>query len=83
LPYYAAVTHLHLEVSVFQKNPTSSLLVEVVLVGKTIVEDSNEAPHVSAIAVVPVIDMRRVAPSAGVPVKLVVNEVIAVLCPVM
>lgn len=67
----------HLEVSVFQKNPTSKRVVEEVVVGRVTVLLSKELPHVKAIDVVPVIEIRSVSPSTGVPVKLVVNEVIA------
>ena len=80
---YATATQRHKEVSVFQKNPTSKRLVETVVVGSVTVDDSKEAPHVRAIAVVPVIDTLKVSPSTGVPVRFVVNDVIAAVCEVM
>jgi hypothetical protein len=69
---------------VFQKKPTSRRVVELVVVGnEEVPEASNDVPQVKAIDVVPVIEMRNVSPSTGVPVRLDVNEVIAVDCDVM
>jgi hypothetical protein len=48
-----------------------------VVVGRATVEASNEAPHVIALAAVPVIEIINFCPSVGVPDKLVVNEVIS------
>lgn len=67
----------------FQKKPMSRRVVETVVVGKVAVEDSNEVPQVRATAVVPVIEMRRVSPSTGVPVRPEVNDVMAVVWLVM
>lgn len=46
-------------------------------------EDSNFAPQVMLIAVVPVIEIHNFCPFVGVPVKLVVNDVMATVCPVI
>ena len=68
----------------FQKKPTSRRVVKLVVVGnEEVPEASNDVPQVKAIDVVPVIEMRNVSPSTGVPVRLDVNEVIAVDCDVM
>jgi len=64
-------------------NPTSSRLVETVVVGNVTVEDSNDAPHVIARAAVPVIAIHRVSPLFGVPLRLVVKLVMSAVCPVM
>ena len=69
----------HLDVAAFHINPTSSLLVDTVVVGSITVELSNEAPQVIAIAVVPVIEIHSFCPFVGVPDKFNVKEVIAVL----
>ena len=47
------------------------------VVGRAIVEASNDVPQVIATEVVPVIEIRSVSPSTGVPVRLEVNDVIA------
>ena len=46
-------------------------------------DDSNLAPQVIAIAVVPVIEIHNFCPLTGVPVKFVVNDVMATDWPVM
>lgn len=61
----------------------SSRVVPLVVVGSVKSEDSNEAPHVMATEAVPVTEMRNVSPSTGVPVRFVVNEVIAAVCEVI
>lgn len=76
---YATATHRHFDVSEFQKNPKSSLAVPLVVVGRATVDASNEVPNVNATAPVPVTEILSVSPSAGVPVKLDVSEVIAVV----
>jgi predicted homoserine dehydrogenase-like protein len=49
-----------------------------VVVGNVIVDDSKLAPHVIALAVpLSVIEIHNVCPIVGVPLKLVVNDVIA------
>ena len=80
---YATATQRHLEVSVFQKKPTSRRVVVTVVVGRVAVEDSKEAPQVRATAPVPVIEIRRVSPSTGVPVRPEVNDVMAAVWLVM
>ena len=67
----------------FHTKPTSRRAVVTVVVGNATVEASNLAPQVNAIAVVPVIEIQSFWPFEGVPVKLVVNDVIAVDWPVM
>lgn len=75
---YATATHRHLLVAVFQKKPTSSRAFATVVVGRATVLDSNEAPQVIALPVPSsVILIRNVSPPTGVPVKLVVKDVIA------
>jgi hypothetical protein len=54
-----------------------SVAVPTVVVGNATVLPTNEAPHVIAIAAVPVICITRISPSTGVPVRLVVKEVIS------
>ena len=70
-------------VATFQTNPTSSRAVVTVVVGKATVEAENDAPQVMAMAPVPVIAIHSFWPLVGVPVRLVVNEVIATDCPVI
>jgi len=57
--------------------------VVTVVVGRATVDASNEAPHVIATAAVPVIDTHNFWPFTGVPVRLVVKDVIAAVWPVM
>ena len=84
LPYYACATCLHLLVSVFQKNPISRRAVVTVVVESGVPPlASNEVPNVNATAAVPVTEIRNVSPSTGVPVRLVVKDVIAAVCPVI
>lgn len=54
-----------------------------VVVGRVAVEDSKEVPQVRATAAVPVIEIRRVSPSTGVPVRPEVNDVMAAVWLVM
>lgn len=62
----------------FQTNPISRRVDITVVVGRAVVEASNEAQKARARAVpLSVILIRKVSPSTGVPVRLVVNEVIA------
>lgn len=77
LQNYAVATQRHLLVATFHTNPTSNRLVDTVVVGSATVDASNEAPHVIAIAVVPVTEIHSFWPFVGVPVKFVVNDVIA------
>lgn len=65
-----------MDVAVFHRNATASIAVPTVVVGNATVLASKLAPHVIAIAPVPVISMIRNWLSVGVPDKLVVNEVI-------
>lgn len=58
--YQEEATHLHLLVTVFHTKPTSNLAVVTVVVGRATVEASKEAPHVMALAAVPVIAIQRV-----------------------
>ena len=82
ISYYAAATCLHLLVSVFQKNHISYRAVPVVVEESgTHPDASNEDPRVKGTVAVPVIDIRRVSPSTGVPV--IVNHVIVAVCAVM
>jgi hypothetical protein len=53
--YHATATQRHLEVAAFHMKPTSRRVVVTVVVGSVDVDDSNDAPHVIATAVVPVI----------------------------
>jgi hypothetical protein len=46
------------------------------------VEDSNEAPHVIALAAVPTMYIHSFCPSVGVPDRFVVKEVISTVCAV-
>ena len=75
--FYADATQRHVVVAAFQTNPISRRFVVTVVEGKVTVEDSNDAPQVIAIAVVPVIAIQSFCPLTGVPVKFVVNDVIA------
>jgi hypothetical protein len=75
--YYDEATHLHLLVTVFHMKPTSRRLVETVVVGKILMLDSKDVPHVIALAPVPVIEIISVCPSVGVPDRPEVNEVIS------
>ena len=61
----------------FHTNKTSSLAVVTVVVGKATVDASKLAPHVIALAAVPVIAICSSCLSVGVPDKLVVNDVIS------
>jgi hypothetical protein len=81
--YYAVATHLHFDVAEFQKKPISNLVVPDVVVGNATVEASKDAPNVNATEAVPVTDIRKVSPSTGVPVRFVVNDVIAAVCAVI
>lgn len=72
----------HLDVTVFQINPISSLFVESVVVGSATVLASNEAPHVIARAAVHFIDIHNCCESVGVQERLVVKEVISAACAV-
>lgn len=49
----------HLLVAEFHLKPTSNLLVETVVVGNAILEDSKDVPHVIALAAVPVIAIHK------------------------
>jgi hypothetical protein len=69
-------------VTLFQINATSNLAVVTVVVGKVIVELSKLAPQVIALAAVPVIAIHNVCPSVGVPLKLVVKDVMSTVCAV-
>jgi hypothetical protein len=80
---YATATQRHLDVTVFHTNPTSNLAVDTVVDGSETVEASNEDPHVIARAAVPVIAIHSVCPSVGVPLRLVVKLVIAVVSAVI
>src|ERR1039457_7138288 len=75
---HADPAHFQWDVSVFQMNPISRRVAATVVVGRAIVPASNDAPKVSATAPDPITDMRSVSPSTGVPVRFVVNDVIAV-----
>lgn len=85
MPYYigyAAAVCLHLLVAEFQKKPISSRAVpDVVVESATHPEASNEAPSVNGAVAVPVIEIRRVSPSTGVPV--IVKPVMVAVCPVI
>jgi hypothetical protein len=70
-------------VATFHTKPTSRRFVVTVVVGRVIVDDEKDAPHVIAIAPVPVIEIQSFWPLTGVPVRFVVNEVIATDWPVM
>ena len=76
LPYFkkSYAICLHFDVSEFQKKPISSRVVQLVVVPKTTAPASNEAPSVNGTVHVPVIDIRSVSQSTGVP--LIVNQVI-------
>jgi hypothetical protein len=52
---YAAPMQRHLDVATFHIKPMSRRLVPTVVVGKVTDDDSKDAPHESAIPVVPVI----------------------------
>ena len=67
----------HLEVAAFQTNPMSILVVPDVVVGSVMEDDSNEVPHVIAFVAVGMMYIHSFWPSVGVPVRFVVNEVIA------
>jgi hypothetical protein len=84
LKNYATATHLHFEVTVFHTNPTSRRVEITVVVGSGTVDASKLAPQVMALAVpLSVMSILSVSPSTGVPVRLVVNDVIACARPVM
>ena len=71
--------HLHFEVAEFHANITSSRVLITVVVGNATVDASKLAPHVIALAVpLSVIEIQRTSPIAGVPLRFVVNDVIAV-----
>ena len=55
----------------------SRRVVETVVVGRATAPASNEVPNVRPTAPVPVTEIRSLSPSTGVPVRFVVNEVIA------
>jgi hypothetical protein len=74
---YALATQRHVVVATFQTNPTSSLLVDTVVVGKVTVDEEKDEPHVIAIAPVPVIEIHSFCPLTGVPVKFVEKLVMA------
>jgi hypothetical protein len=57
--------------------PISSRAVVTVVVGRAIVDDSKDVPHVRATAAVPVTEILSTSPSTGVPERLEVNDVIA------
>jgi hypothetical protein len=80
---YATATQRQSEVARLYTKPTSKRAVPVVVVGNAMVDASNNAPHVIAIEVVPVIEIHSFCPLTGVPVRLVVNDVIATVCPVI
>jgi hypothetical protein len=75
--FYALATQRHLLDTLFQQNPTSSLSVETVVVGRVTVDDSNEAPQVIARVAVPVIEIQSRWLFVGVPERFVVNEVMS------
>ena len=76
-PATVAETQRHVEVATLHTKPTSRRLVETVDVGRVTVDDEKDAPHVIAMAVVPVIAIQSFWPLTGVPVRFVVNEVMA------
>jgi len=74
---YATATQRHLLVTLFQINPTMSMALATVVVGSATVLASKLAPHVIARPVpLSVIRTTRVCPSAGLPVRFVVIDVI-------
>lgn len=63
----------------FHANKTSNRVLITVVVGKATVDASKLAPHVIARAVpLSVIEIQSKSPPAGVPLRLLVNDVIAV-----
>ena len=79
----AVATQRHLDVAASQTNPTSSRLVDTVVVGSGTVDASKLVPHAIVTAPVPVMAIHSFCPLFGVPVRLVVNEVIFAYWPVM
>jgi len=82
-PHYAEATHRHVVDATFHIKPTSRRFVVTVVVGSVTVDDENLPPQVIAIAVVPVIEIQSFCPLTGVPLKFVVNDVIATDWPVI
>lgn len=83
-PYYTEASILHFEVAEFQINKLSRRVEITVVVGRAMVEASNDAHQVIALAVqLSVILHKCISQSTGVPVRLVVIEVIAVARPVI
>ena len=76
--------HRQLDVAVFQTKETSSLALITVTVGNATVLASKDAPHVKLRATpLSVMLILSVSPSTGVPVRLVVKEVIGAFCAVI
>ena len=69
--------HRNLLLTAFHMNPTSNRCVVVVVVGKAAGPASKDAPHVIALAAVPVTEIINFCASVGVPERLVVNDVIS------